>query len=174
MRHHNSRGVRRLELAMWMDAKWRLKPLQLSRSKSYEVKTLIILMVNIMLVMMTCQPLSFKGPMSHPVSRGDRSIVILTWSLLLIQLTHAVCSCLLASLPKLPQEMIGVLSSPQLSFPFLCPFHTNLGMCHVPRSIPSVSPALTPDTSTAYSTALVLETGLTVTRWVISTSKAVS
>lgn len=124
-----------------------IKALELSRSKSYEVKPLNIIMVNSMLVMIACQPLSFKGLISHPVIRGHRSIVILTWSLLLMQLVYAVCSCLLASMPRSPPEMTEVLSSPQLSCPFLCPLLTNLGMSQVSQGIPSALPALTLDSS---------------------------
>ena len=76
-----------------------------------------------MVVMIAYQPLSLKGLMPHPVIRGHRSILILAWILLLIQLVHAVCSCLLlASMPTSSPEMIEVLSNPQLSCPFLCPF----------------------------------------------------
>lgn len=47
-----------------------IKALELSRSKSYEVKPLNIIMVNSMLVMIACQSLSFKGLISYPVIRG--------------------------------------------------------------------------------------------------------
>ena len=119
-------------------------------------------MVNSMVVMIAYQPLSLKGLMSHPVIRAHRSILILTLILLLIPLVHAVCSCLLlASMPTSSPEMIEVLSNPQLSCPFLCPFHINLELPHVSQGILSVLPALTPSSSiaVAFSTALVLLTG---------------
>ena len=152
--------------------KGRIKALELNRSKSYEdikyyfksneVKTLNIIMVNSMVVMIAYQPLSLKGLMSHPVIRGHRSILILTWILLLIQLVHAVCSCLLlASMPTSSPEMTEVLSNPQLSCPFLCPFHINLELPQVSQGILSILPALTPSSSVAvaFSTPLVLLTG---------------
>ena len=122
-------------------------------------------MVNSMVVMIAYQPLSLKGLMSHPVIRGHRSILILTWILLLIQLVHAVCSCLLlASMPTSSPEMIEVLSNPQLSRPLLCPFRINLESPLMSQGILSVLPALAPASSVAvaFSTALVLLMGAVV------------
>lgn len=152
MGQNNSVGEE--ELTMCIDAKGCSKPWKHSRSKNFEVEALIVMMFNNMLVMMTCQLLIFKGLMSHSIIRGDRSIVILTGSLLLIQWIRDTCFCPLASLLKFYQRWWE--SSLWIPCPFLCPFHLSWGLPQVSRSIPSVPPALTIDLSIAGSTALVL------------------
>lgn len=121
-------------------------------------------MVNSTVVMIAYQPLSLKGLGHIQLSGVMGFVLILTWILLLIQLVHAVCSCLLlASMPTSSPEMIEVLSNPQLLCPFLsfCPFHINLELPQVSQGILSVLPALTPNSSVAvaFSTALVLLMG---------------
>lgn len=66
-----------------MDANWS-KSLQLSRSKCYEVRA-SVKTFNSIWSWWHYQPLNWKGLKSHPEIGDDKPIVILLWSLLLIE-----------------------------------------------------------------------------------------